>query len=121
MFGGIENVDLVFLTDVGRCRRTRRPLPSLLAAVAASPCAKQFPLPARSITSPSQIHQKSAAFFSFMLSALLFPTSRRGSLAVADTRSAWCAHVISPKRFSRRWAVTARFDDVLVSTAYRTR
>ena len=69
MFGGIENVDLVFLTAVVGVAVRYGLWPSLLASVAASLCYNFFFLPpvyTFTITDPTNV----AAFFFFMLIAL---------------------------------------------------
>ena len=70
LFGGIENVDLVFLTAVVGVAARYGLWPSLLASVAASLCYNFFFLPpvyTFTITDPTNV----AAFFFFMLIAIL--------------------------------------------------
>ena len=70
LFGGIENVDLVFLTAVVGVAARYGLWPSLLASVAASLCYNFFFLPpvyTFTITDPTNV----AAFFFFMLIAML--------------------------------------------------
>ena len=81
MFGGIENVDLVFLTAVVGVAARFGLWPSLLASVAASLCYNFFFLPpvyTFTITDPTNV----AAFFFFMLIALA-GLQRRGAGALA--------------------------------------
>ena len=81
MFGGIENVDLVFLTAVVGVAARYGLWPSMLASVAASLCYNFFFLPpvyTFTITDPTNV----AAFFFFMLIALA-GLQRRGAGALA--------------------------------------
>ena len=119
MFGGIENVDLVFLTAVVGVAARYGLLPSLLASVAASLCYNFFFLPpvyTFTITDPTNI----AAFFFFMLIAILVSNVAARVRSQADTAIGRVRTTESLYAFSRKLAGTATLDDVLWATAYQT-
>ena len=118
MFGGIENVDLVFLTAVVGVAVRYGLWPSLLASVAASLCYNFFFLPpvyTFTITDPTNI----AAFFFFMLIALLVSNVAARVRLQADTAIGRVRTTESLYAFSRKLAGTATLDDVLWATAYQ--
>ena len=119
MFGGIENVDLVFLTAVVGVAARYGLLPSLLASVTASLCYNFFFLPpvyTFTITEPTNI----AAFFFFMLIAILVSNVAARVRLQADTAIGRVRTTESLYAFSRKLAGTATLDDVLWATAYQT-
>jgi two-component system sensor histidine kinase KdpD len=119
MFGGIENVDLVFLTAVVSVAVRYGLLPSLLASVAASLCYNFFFMPpvyTFTIADPSNI----AAFFLFMLIALLVSNVAARVRSQADTAIGRVRTTELLYAFSRKLAGTATLDDVLWATAYQT-
>ena len=119
LFGGIENVDLVFLTAVVGVAARYGLWPSLLASVAASLCYNFFFLPpvyTFTITDPTNI----AAFFFFMLIALLVSNVAARVRSQADTAIGRVRTTESLYAFSRKLAGTATLDDVLWATAYQT-
>ena len=119
MFGGIENVDLVFLTAVVGVAARYGLWPSLLASVAASLCYNFFFLPpvyTFTITDPTNI----AAFFFFMLIAMLVSNVAARVRSQADTAIGRVRTTESLYAFSRKLAGTATLDDVLWATAYQT-
>ena len=119
LFGGIENVDLVFLTAVVSVAARFGLWPSLLASVAASLCYNFFFLPpvyTFTITEPTNI----AAFFFFMLIALLVSNVAARVRSQADTAIGRVRTTESLYAFSRKLAGTATLDDVLWATAYQT-
>ena len=119
MFGGIENVDLVFLTAVVAVAARFGLWPSLLASVAASLCYNFFFLPpvyTFTITDPTNV----AAFFFFMVIALLVSNVAARVRAQADTAIGRVRTTESLYAFSRKLAGTATLDDVLWATAYQT-
>ncbi len=119
MFGGIENVDLVFLTAVVGVAARYGLWPSLLASFVASLCYNFFFLPpvyTFSITDPTNI----AAFFFFMLIALLVSNVAARVRSQADTAIGRVRTTESLYAFSRKLAGTATLDDVLWATAYQT-
>ncbi|WOH52987.1 sensor histidine kinase KdpD [Bradyrhizobium sp. sBnM-33] len=118
MFGGIENVDLVFLTAVVSVAVRYGLFPSLLASVAASLCYNFFFLPpvhTFTITDPTNV----AAFFFFMLIALLVSNVAARVRVQADTAIGRVRTTESLYAFSRKLAGTATLDDVLWATAYQ--
>jgi two-component system sensor histidine kinase KdpD len=118
LFGGIENVDLVFLTAVVSVAARYGLWPSLLASVAASLCYNFFFLPpvyTFTITDPTNI----AAFFFFMLIALLVSNVAARVRSQADTAIGRVRTTESLYAFSRKLAGTATLDDVLWATAYQ--
>ncbi|MEH2503658.1 two-component system sensor histidine kinase KdpD [Bradyrhizobium sp. AZCC 1578] len=119
MFGGIENVDLVLLTAVVGVAVRYGLLPSLLASVAASLCYNFFfmpPVHTFTIADPINI----AAFFLFMLIALLVSNLAARVRSQADTAIGRVRTTESLYAFSRKLAGTATLDDVLWATAYQT-
>src|SRR6267378_2496430 len=116
---GIENVDLVFLTAVVVVAVRFGLWPSLLASVAASLCYNFFFLPpvyTFTITDPTNV----AAFFFFMLIALLVSNVAARVRTQADTAIGRVRTTESLYAFSRKLAGTATLDDVLWATAYQT-
>jgi two-component system sensor histidine kinase KdpD len=116
---GIENVDLVFLTAVVGVAVRYGLWPSLLASVAASLCYNFFFLPpvyTFTITDPTNV----AAFFFFMLIALLVSNLTARVRTQADTAIGRVRTTESLYAFSRKLAGTATLDDVLWATAYQT-
>ena len=115
---GIENVDLVFLTAVVGVAVRYGLWPSLLASVAASLCYNFFFLPpvyTFTITDPTNI----AAFFFFMLIALLVSNVAARVRTQADSAIGRVRTTESLYAFSRKLAGTATLDDVLWATAYQ--
>ena len=93
--------------------------PSLLASVAASLCYNFFFLPpvyTFTITDPTNI----AAFFFFMLIAILVSNVAARVRSQADTAIGRVRTTESLYAFSRKLAGTATLDDVLWATAYQT-
>jgi len=119
LFGGIENVDLVFLTAVVSTAARYGLWPSLLASLVASLCYNFFFLPpvyTFTITDPTNV----AAFFFFMLIALLVSNVAARVRSQADTAIGRVRTTESLYAFSRKLAGTATLDDVLWATAYQT-
>ncbi|MCC8957014.1 sensor histidine kinase KdpD [Bradyrhizobium sp. Pear77] len=117
-FFGIENVDLVFITAVVGAAARYGLWPSLLASVAASLCYNFFFLPpvyTFTITDPTNV----AAFFFFMLIALLVSNVAARVRVQADTAIGRVRTTESLYAFSRKLAGTATLDDVLWATAYQ--
>ncbi|MCA6125168.1 sensor histidine kinase KdpD [Bradyrhizobium sp. WSM 1704] len=117
-FFGIENVDLVFLTAVVVAAARYGLGPSLLSSVAASLCYNFFFLPpvyTFTITDPTNV----AAFFFFMLIALLVSNIAARVRTQADTAIGRVRTTESLYAFSRKLAGTATLDDVLWATAYQ--
>src|SRR5207342_3138777 len=115
---GIENVDLVFLTAVVGIAVRYGLWPSLLASFVASLCYNFFFLPpvyTFTITDPTNI----AAFFFFMLIALLVSNVAARVRSQADTAIGRVRTTESLYAFSRKLAGTATLDDVLWATAYQ--
>src|SRR4051794_24772116 len=116
---GIENVDLVFLTAVVAVAVRYGLWPSLLASVGASLCYNFFFLPpvyTFTITDPTNI----AAFFFFMLIAILVSNVAARVRTQADSAIGRVRTTESLYAFSRKLAGTATLDDVLWATAYQT-
>src|ERR1700686_1531089 len=116
---GIENVDLVFLTAVVGVAVRYGLWPSLLASVAASLCYNFFFLPpiyTFTITDPTNV----AAFFFFMLIAILVSNVAARVRTQADSAIGRVRTTESLYAFSRKLAGTATLDDVLWATAYQT-
>jgi two-component system sensor histidine kinase KdpD len=116
---GIENVDLVFLTAVVAVAVRYGLWPSLLASVAASLSYNFFFLPpiyTFTITEPTNV----AAFFFFMLIAVLVSNVAARVRAQADTAIGRVRTTELLYAFSRKLAGTATLDDVLWATAYQT-
>ena len=117
-FFGIENVDLVFLTAVVGVAARYGLWPSLLASVVASLCYNFFflpPLYTFTITDPTNV----AAFFFFMLIALLVSNVAARVRVQADTATQRIRTTEQLYAFSRKLAGTATLDDVLWATAYQ--
>jgi two-component system sensor histidine kinase KdpD len=115
---GLENVDLVFITAVVAVAARYGLWPSLLASVIASLCYNFFFLPpvyTFTITDPTNI----AAFFFFMLVALLVSNVAAHVRIQADTAISRVRTTESLYAFSRKLAGTATLDDVLWATAYQ--
>ncbi|HEY0909091.1 MAG TPA: DUF4118 domain-containing protein, partial [Bradyrhizobium sp.] len=115
---GIENVDLVFLTAVVSVAVRYGLLPSLFASVAASLCYNFFFLPpvyTFTITDPTNV----AAFFFFMLIAILVSNVAARVRTQAVTATSRVRTTESLYAFSRKLASTATLDDVLWATAYQ--
>jgi two-component system, OmpR family, sensor histidine kinase KdpD len=116
---GVENVDLVFITAVVGVAVRYGLGPSLLASVAASLCYNFFFLPpiyTFTITDPTNI----AAFFFFMLIAILVSNVAARVRTQADTAIGRIRSTEQLYAFSRKLAGTAILDDVLWATAYQT-
>jgi len=116
---GVENVDLVFITVVVTIAVRYGLWPSLLASVAASLCYNFFFLPpiyTFTITDPTNI----AAFFFFMLVAILVSNVAARVRTQADTAIGRITTTEQLYAFSRKLAGTATLDDVLWATAYQT-
>src|SRR5215467_10763668 len=116
---GVENVDLVFLTAVVIVAVRYGLWPSLLASVAASLAYNFFFLPpiyTFTITDPTNI----AAFFFFMLIAVLVSNVAARVRTQADTAIGRIRSTEQLYAFSRKLAGTATLDDVLWATAYQT-
>ena len=119
LFGGIENVDLVFLTAVVAVAARYGLWPSLLASVAASLSYNFFFLPpvyTFTITEPTNV----VAFVFFMVIALLVSNVAARVRSQADTAIGRVRTTESLYAFSRKLAGTATLDDVLWATAYQT-
>ncbi|WP_257167013.1 sensor histidine kinase KdpD [Bradyrhizobium sp. SRS-191] len=117
-FFGIENVDLVFLTAVVSVAARYGLGPSLLASVVSSLCYNFFflpPLYTFTITDPTNV----AAFFFFMLIAMLVSNVAARVRAQADTATLRIRTTEQLYAFSRKLAGTATLDDVLWATAYQ--
>ena len=115
---GIENVDLVLLTAVISVAVRYGLWPSLLATVVASLCYNFFFLPpvyTFTITDPTNV----AAFFLFMLVAILVSNVAARVRSQADTAIGRVRTTESLYAFSRKLAGTATLDDVLWATAYQ--
>src|SRR5271165_2556609 len=116
---GIENVDLVLLTAVVVVAVRYGLWPSLLATVGASLAYNFFFLPpiyTFTITDPTNI----AAFFLFMLVAILVSNVAARVRTQADTAIGRIRMTEQLYAFSRKLAGTATLDDVLWATAYQT-
>ncbi len=116
---GIENVDLVLLTAVVVVAVRYGLWPSLLATVAASLAYNFFFLPpiyTFTITDPTNI----AAFFLFMLIAILVSNVAARVRTQADTAIGRIRMTEQLYAFSRKLAGTATLDDVLWASAYQT-
>jgi two-component system sensor histidine kinase KdpD len=116
---GIENVDLVFLTAVVVVAVRYGLWPSLLASVVASLCYNFFFLPpiyTFTITDPTNV----AAFFFFMLIAILVSNVAARVRTQADTAIGRIRSTEQLYAFSRKLAGTATLDDVLWASAYQT-
>src|SRR5438128_5796959 len=118
LFGGIENVDLVFLTAVIGVAVRYGLWPSLLATVVASLCYNFFFLPpiyTFTITDPTNV----AAFVLFMVVAMIVSNVAARVRTQADTAIGRIRTTEQLYAFSRKLAGTATLDDVLWATAYQ--
>ncbi len=119
LFGGIENVDLVFLTAVVAVAVRYGLWPSVLASIAASLCYNFFfmpPIYTFTITDPINV----VAFFFFMLIAILVSNVAARVRTQADSAIGRIRTTELLYAFSRKLAGTATLDDVLWATAYQT-
>ncbi len=119
LFGGIENVDLVFLTAVVIVAVRYGLWPSILASIAASLCYNFFFLPpiyTFTITDPVNV----VAFFFFMVIAILVSNVAARVRTRADSAIGRIRTTEQLYAFSRKLAGTATLDDVLWATAYQT-
>src|SRR5262245_48679060 len=115
---GIENVDLVLLTAVVGVAGRYGLWPSLLATIAASLSYNFFFLPpvyTFTITDPTNV----AAFFLFMVVAILVSNVAGRVRSQADTAIGRVRTTESLYAFSRKLAGTATLDDALWATAYQ--
>ncbi|QAU45339.1 sensor histidine kinase [Bradyrhizobium guangzhouense] len=115
---GIENVDLVLLTAVVAVAVRYGLWPSLLASIAASLAYNFFFLPpvyTFTITDPTNV----AAFFFFMLIAILVSNVAARVRTQADTAISRIRTTEQLYAFSRKLAGTATLDDVLWASAYQ--
>jgi two-component system, OmpR family, sensor histidine kinase KdpD len=115
---GIENVDLVLLTAVVGVAVRYGLWPSLFATVIASLSYNFFFLPpvyTFTITDPTNV----AAFFLFMVVAILVSNVAARVRLQADTAIGRVRTTESLYAFSRKLAGTATLDDVLWATAYQ--
>ncbi len=118
-FGGIENVDLVFITTVVVVAVRYGLWPSILASFAASLCYNFFfmpPIYTFTITDPANV----VAFFFFMLIAILVSNVAARVRTQADSAIGRARTTEQLYAFSRKLAGTASLDDVLWATAYQT-
>ncbi|WP_298102133.1 sensor histidine kinase KdpD [Bradyrhizobium sp.] len=119
LFGGIENVDLVFLTAVVTVAVRYGLWPSILTSIAASLCYNFFfmpPIYTFTITDPNNV----VAFFFFMLIAILVSNVASRVRSQADTAIGRIRTTEQLYAFSRKLAGTGTLDDVLWATAYQT-
>jgi two-component system sensor histidine kinase KdpD len=115
---GIENVDLVLLTAVVAVAVRYGLWPSLLASLVASLAYNFFFLPpvyTFTITDPTNV----AAFFFFMLIAILVSNVAARVRTQADTAIGRIRTTEQLYAFSRKLAGTATLDDVLWASAYQ--
>lgn len=115
---GIENVDLVLLTAVVAVAVRYGLWPSLLASIAASLAYNFFFMPpvyTFTITDPTNV----AAFFFFMLIAILVSNVAARVRTQADTAIGRIRTTEQLYAFSRKLAGTATLDDVLWASAYQ--
>jgi two-component system sensor histidine kinase KdpD len=115
---GIENVDLVLLTAVVAVAVRYGLWPSLLASLASSLAYNFFFLPpvyTFTITDPTNV----AAFFFFMLIAILVSNVAARVRTQADTAIGRIRTTEQLYAFSRKLAGTATLDDVLWASAYQ--
>ena len=119
LFGGIENVDLVFLTAVVVVAVRYGLWPSILASIAASLCYNFFfmpPIYTFTITDPVNV----VAFFFFMLIAILVSNVAARVRTRADSAIGRIRTTEQLYAFSRKLAGTGTLDDVLWASAYQT-
>ena len=118
-FGGIETVDLVFLTAIVVIAVRYGLLPSLAASVAASLCYNFFFLPpiyTFTITDPINI----AAFALFTIVAVIVSHVAARGRAQTVTAQGRVRTLELLYAFSRKLAGAGALDDVLWATAYQT-
>jgi two-component system, OmpR family, sensor histidine kinase KdpD len=119
LFGGIETVDLVFLTAIVVIAVRYGLLPSVMASVAASLCYNFFFLPpiyTFTITDPVNV----AAFVLFMIVAVIVShVAARGRTQTVAAQGR-VRTLESLYAFSRKLAGAGTLDDVLWATAYQT-
>jgi len=118
-FGGIETVDLVFLTAIVVIAVRYGLLPSLAASVAASLCYNFFFLPpiyTFTITDPVNI----AAFLLFTIVAVIVSHVAARGRAQTVTAQGRVRTLELLYAFSRKLAGAGTLDDVLWATAYQT-
>src|SRR5580700_8771686 len=119
LFGGIETVDLVFLTAIVVIAVRYGLLPSLTASVAASLCYNFFFLPpiyTFTITDPVNV----AAFVLFTIVAIIVSHVAARSRSQTVTAHGRVRTLESLYAFSRKLAGAGTLDDVLWATAYQT-
>src|SRR5579864_2164784 len=119
LFGGIENVDLVFLTAVVVVAVRYGLWPSIVASITASLCYNFFFMPpifTFTITDPVNV----VAFFFFMVIAILVSNVAARVRTRADSAFGRIRTTEQLYAFSRKLAGTASLDDVLWATAYQT-
>jgi len=118
MFGGIENVDLVFLTAVVGVAARYGLWPSLMATVAASLSYNFFFLPpvyTFTITDPTNV----AAFLLFTIVAMVVSNLAGRGWSHTVSVQERVRTVESLYAFSRKLAGAGALDDVLWATAYQ--
>jgi two-component system sensor histidine kinase KdpD len=119
LFGGIETVDLVFLTAIVVIAVRYGLLPSLTASVAASLCYNFFFLPpiyTFTITDPVNV----AAFLLFTVVAVIVSHVAARGRAQTVAAQGRVRTLESLYAFSRKLAGAGTLDDVLWATAYQT-
>ncbi len=119
LFGGIETVDLVFLTAIVVIAVRYGLLPSLTTSVAASLCYNFFFLPpiyTFTITDPVNV----AAFVLFTIVAVIVSHVAARSRTQTVTAQGRVRTLESLYAFSRKLAGAGTLDDVLWATAYQT-
>ncbi len=119
LLGGIETVDLVFLTAIVVIAIRYGLLPSLTASVAASLCYNFFFLPpiyTFTITDPVNV----AAFALFTIVAVIVSHVAARSRSQTVTAHGRVRTLESLYAFSRKLAGAGTLDDVLWATAYQT-
>jgi two-component system sensor histidine kinase KdpD len=119
LLGGIETVDLVFLTAIVVIAVRYGLLPSLLASVAASLCYNFFFLPpiyTFTIADPVNV----AAFVLFTVVAVIVSHVAARGRTQTVTAQGRVRTLESLYAFSRKLAGTGTLDDVLWATAYQT-
>src|SRR5579864_8203919 len=118
LFGGIENIDLVFLTAVVVVAVRYGLWPSIVASITASLCYNFFFMPpifTFTITDPVNV----VAFFFFMVIAILVSNVAARVRTRADSAFGRIRTTEQLYAFSRKLAGTASLDDVLWATAYQ--
>jgi two-component system sensor histidine kinase KdpD len=119
MFGGIETIDLVFLTAIVVIAVRYGLLPSLAASVVASLCYNFFFLPpiyTFTMSNPANV----AAFLLFAIAAVIVSHVAAGGRAQTVTAHERVRALESLYAFSRKLAGAGTLDDVLWATAYQT-